>query len=261
MIVKVRNHVQFTEHDHKYLNLITKQPYLSVTTFLGKYHEKFDSNGIALKLVTTNRKYMERFEGVRVDDAVETLKKEWKQRADIGTFVHNKLENYLKGNPVYEPDKGTRYNNRLSQLFIAWEKLQLKQTYQDWRFCCEMMLYSDRYKLAGQADLILINDALKQFVVLDYKTNRRGIEFSSYKGERKMFPPVAHLDDCNFNHYALQLNVYAQFLIDELGYQCHSMQLLWIDTNNPETIEIKPINVPSLPTETKAILLHHSQCF
>lgn len=40
-----------------------------------------------------------------------------------------------------------------------------------------------------------------------------------------MYAPVAHLEDCNWNHYCLQLSMYAYFL-EQQGY---SLSDMWIE--------------------------------
>jgi hypothetical protein len=52
--------------------------------------------------------------------------------------------------------------------------------------------------------------------ILDYKTNKE-IKKESYKNwegiSQKMTGPCSNLDDCNFNHYALQLSAYMYIIL------------------------------------------------
>jgi hypothetical protein len=70
----------------------------------------------------------------------------------------------------------------------------------------ELLLYSDLYKIAGTADLIIEHNDY-EFSVGDFKTNKK-IDFCNQWGQR-MLDPISHLSDCNYNLYTLQLSLYA----------------------------------------------------
>ncbi len=204
--MKHRKHISFDEKTHSYTNTKTNEKYISVTTFLGKYHEKFNADDIASNLIANNPKYQEKYEGIDFHDAVTMLKSEWSKSAEIGNRVHSCLENYLLGYEVLDETKSRAYNDRIQQLTNAWDRLKLKEKYPNHEFYPELLVFNDDLKLAGQADLIIFDHAKESFVVLDYKTNKKGITTRSY-GNKKMFSPVDHLDDCNYYHYSLQLNI------------------------------------------------------
>ena len=256
--MKQRKHIQFDEKFHTYTNTLTKEVYTSVTTFLKQFHERFDADAIASNLITNHPKYQEKYYGVDFEEAVAMLKTEWKISADVGNRVHSCLENYLLGNSVFDKTKSTDYNNRIRQLTQAWDKLNLKEIYHDYEFHPELLLFNDELKLAGQADLILVNAQKETFIVLDYKTNKKGITTRSY-GNKKMFAPVNHLDDCNYCHYALQLNIYAHLLTQETGFTCEKLALLWVDTNHSNRISIDTIPVPFMEKEINSIFSHSLQ--
>ena len=52
--------------------------------------------------------------------------------------------------------------------------------------------------------------------IIDYKTNKeiKTTGFTNWeKITQKMTGPCAHLDDCNFNHYSLQLSIYMYIIL------------------------------------------------
>lgn len=257
MGTKQRNHILFDEDTHTYTNIITGEVYLSSTTFVGKFHEKFDGDRIAQNLIKTIPRYQEQYAGVAVEDAIADLKAQWKRRSDIGTAIHKILENYFLGLPVFDESKGEKWNNRISVLINAYDQLKLQERNEGYEFIPEMLLYNDKFKLAGQSDIILLNPTQKTFKVLDYKTNQKGIDRKAYK-DAKMFEPIAHIPDCNFYHYSLQLSLYAYFLEEESNFQCESLSLLWINTNNPSSITIEEIPVPRLYDEVHLMLAMRS---
>jgi hypothetical protein len=250
---KQRKHIKFIEATHQYFNVETGEKYTSCTTFLSQYHEKFDADKIAENLILNVPKYRSQYSNFSLAMGINLLKAEWKKRTDIGNFIHNKLEDYLKGNDVFDADKGQNWNNRIKQLISAWDDLMLFQRYHDYEFIPEMLLFNDDLKLAGQSDLVLLNHEKKTFIVMDYKTNKKGIEKASYQN-KLMYPPVEHLMDCNYNHYALQLNLYAYFLGQELGYKMDELMLLLVNTNSSNKCHIKEIKIPLMERELNDIL-------
>lgn len=116
-----------------------------------------------------------------------------------------------------------------------------------------MIVFSDKYKLAGQADLILINKQDKTFLVFDYKTNQKGIEKNAYQ-DKRMFPPLEHLPHSKYYHYALQLNLYAYFIEQEFNYNCIGKTLLSIDINSPNQVIIESVPVSNYYQDIQLIL-------
>lgn len=214
---KIRNHIKFVEDTHQYFNVNTNEEYLSITKFVSNYYPKFEADDIALNLVTTNSKYIKKYEGLPIEEAVARLKEEWAKRTQIGNEVHNTLEKYVT--------EGLR-DDKYSDIF---DNLRLKERYPDFQIVPEMLLYSDKYKMAGQSDLVLINEKEETFIIFDYKTNEKGIQKRSYN-DKRMFSPLDHLPDCNYYHYSLQLTLYAYLLREETGYKCDGLTILWVDT-------------------------------
>jgi ATP-dependent exoDNAse (exonuclease V) beta subunit len=250
---KQRHHILFDEKSHTYKNTVSGEYYISVTKLLSRYYPKFDADAIANNLISTHPKYRQQYQDIPIIEAVEMLKNEWNKRTNIGNLIHSKLEDHLKGISIFEPDKPEKFNDRLSQLLTAWENLNLKGLYQGYEFCPELLIFSDKHKIAGQADLILLNHSSQSFIIFDYKTNKKGISKSAF-GNKMMFEPVDHLPDCNYSHYSLQLNIYAHFLAVETGYKCEDMALLWIDTNQSRSVGIDRITVNPMTNEVRLLL-------
>lgn len=87
------------------------------------------------------------------------------------------------------------------------------------------------------------------------------MEFNSVtktKSEKKMFAPLSHLGDCNFNHYSIQLSTYA-YLLEQVGYRLRPNGLtinhiLFDNEDNP--VDVVDYPVPYLKKEVKALLTH-----
>jgi hypothetical protein len=76
------------------------------------------------------------------------------------------------------------------------------------------MVYLKSAGICGQSDLVeVVNSKVN---IIDYKTNKeiKTESFKNWEGiSDKMSHPISHLDDCNFNHYALQLSIYMYIIL------------------------------------------------
>ena len=165
----------------------------SVTTFIGDFFEEFDAEKIATKLVQSNIKYMHL--------TVEELLEQWTQAADYGTLVHEELENFiLYKKPV---------NEQKSKQGIQW--LQNYIIKSDFKIYSEAIVYSKELKLAGTIDLLMYDKNTDTYIIIDWKTSRK-IETSSYGHKTGNHDITRNLEDCNYNHYSLQLSLYRYIL-------------------------------------------------
>lgn len=98
--------------------------------------------------------------------------------------------------------------------------------------------------LSGTIDILCIKDT--DFVILDWKTNRDGLQFESgyYKKDKTtkpaqltnewvskseyMLPPLNYLPNCNGYHYTMQLSMYARMVELILGIPCVGLGLCHI---------------------------------
>jgi len=80
----------------------------------------------------------------------------------------------------------------------------------------EQIIFSPTMGLAGQADLIMADDAAKQGIILDWKSNEKITDDAGAFGN--MLPPIEHLTDADVVKYGLQLALYEKMLVDEGFY-------------------------------------------
>jgi hypothetical protein len=78
----------------------------------------------------------------------------------------------------------------------------------------EHFMYNESLKVCGQSDLVYVYDDLVD--IDDYKTNKelkmRGYGYQ-YDNAQMMIGKMSHLEDCNFNHYCLQLSIYMKLIL------------------------------------------------
>ena len=78
----------------------------------------------------------------------------------------------------------------------------------------EIIIGDEDYLVCGTIDQLFYNTTFDSLEIWDWKTNQSIDLSSNPKFKKYMSFPVNHLEDCNFNHYSLQLNLY-KFIIEK----------------------------------------------
>ena len=194
--------LKFTAHNHKYTSADDIN-WLSVTSLISNFKQPFDAETIASKVAKSKKS---KWYGMTPTEIKEAWKSEAKRATDLGTWYHNQRENDICGLdnmerhgttvPIFKPIEVEGVKHSPNQKLI-------NGVYP------EHMVYLKSAAICGQSDLVEVIDG--KVHITDYKTNKEiKVEgFTNWEGiSQKMSSPVAHLDDCHLNHYALQLSMY-----------------------------------------------------
>jgi len=207
----LRNHskgISFIEKDHKYYRGLDE--YKSVSSIIDKYHRPFDETGEIIKRCA-ERKCI----------TVEELSEQWDKKrdaaSDLGTKVHELAERKMLSIDMLET-----YNTEFEPYIVAIEKFKKSLSDRTYVISTESIIYSDKYKVAGQVDLLLINEYGK-VMLLDWKTNKEIKHTSPY--DDTLINGLEHLPDCEYSRYSLQLSLYAKMLKD-LGVKIDQLELV-----------------------------------
>lgn len=202
----------------------------SVSTLIGMYHEKFDSEKhskrIAEREGVSQEEILKRWEDKKIKSQIK------------GTLYHEKKEQEIltKSGVFRHPEQ-----DGLKQAFDITE---LKPGIYP-----ELIVYHPKYNIVGTADLVIIHND-NTFDLFDHKTSEK-LEFTGFpvynpkshkKEPKKMFSPIQHIDDCNGQHYALQLSAYS-FMLEEAGYICKSLTIHHVLFDEDEQ-DIMVVNYP-----------------
>lgn len=195
--------MKFFEKEHIYVD-DEAEIYLSVTTLLHKYEPYKDWNKIA---ATYAKKH-----GRTVEDVLLEWNTTKTNAAIKGTKYHNEQEQKLISSQGLVKD-----NNVINIAYVETvegvkEDRNIKL--EDNTIYPEKIIWSQKYKVCGTADIVEVVDG--KINIKDYKTNKK-LDYESYnhpyKGKEKLESPLMHLDNCNFNIYQLQLNLYMFMLL------------------------------------------------
>lgn len=215
--------IKFNKEKHSYTDE-QGTPYISVTTLIKLYSNEFDPTG------EITQRY-----AFKNGMTVEQVKSEWELKAqtsrDRGTLLHKVIEDYF--NTGMLDKEHYALTSEVNKLGLSGKKK------------CEVMLFNEKYRLAGIADLIINGKE-----IYDWKTNKAINFFNKYN--QKLQHPLDHLDDCEYNKYAVQLSLYAYMLGG-----VSKMAILWIDPEN----KIHYIAVPYMKQEVENLLQHYNMTF
>jgi len=202
--------ILFNEKDHTYVSIDDSEiKWTSVTSLISKFKKKFDAKKVSQK-VSKNKK--SKWYNIDPKEIRNIWNKESKRATDLGTFYHNQRESDLCALSSIEKD-GVYLPVFPCEPLKEGKKLSSKQKLEPGVYP-EHMVYLRSAGICGQADLVeVINNKVN---IIDYKTNKE-IKKESYKNwegiSDKMSPPLQNLDDCNFNHYTLQLSIYMYIIL------------------------------------------------
>lgn len=257
------NFLYFDEGPHKYTDTYGNE-YISVTTIIGNYSPKFDKDywlhKKAKELGITEKELAKRWQDI-TDEACTR-----------GSHTHNGLEDGIKGSSMFKdaikylnqvetgrcitvadiPNLKARpldiekfkeaTNNKYPKIYEVFDFYVTR----GYTIYSEIGVFLHNLLISGTIDVLAIKS--DRFVILDWKTNKDGLHFTSgyYKKDKtckpvqltnnwiekdeKMLPPFNTLPECNGSHYTIQLSTYARMVELILGIPCVGCGLCHIGT-------------------------------
>jgi hypothetical protein len=220
--------IQFTKSNHKYIEKREGEAeYTSVTTVVKQYKKPFDAKAISEKYALKHP-----------EKTAKQWRAEWKkigkEASDHGTKVHAELEAKTREDPRCQVAAHSHSDGETIRSLDSLKDLP------DGLYP-ELLIWSDKWKVAGQVDLVEIKEGVVDIV--DYKNFKRMDLKSFYNPKIKqwsmMLEPLHGVQDCNYNHAGLQMSLYAMML-EEWGYKVRRLSITHIDRNGNKT----PYSVP-----------------
>lgn len=261
----------FNDADHSYKSINGENiDWVSVTTLISNFKKPFDGKAIAAKVSKNKRS---KWFGVEPETILKIWDDESQRAMSLGTFYHNQREADLCSLASIEKDGVTvpifSPNVEPNGIKVAPNQKLESGVYP------EHMVYLKSAGICGQSDLVeVVNNRI---YIIDYKTNKeiKTESFVNWEGiSDKLSFPLLHLDDCNFNHYALQLSIYMYIMLkhnpklkpgamfihhvvfeeddkDANGYPVTKYSV----EGDPVVKQVIPMEVPYLEDEVRSIIL------
>jgi len=186
--------VIFKEDGHIYESLnknLEKEniKWLSVTSFVSMFKPKFNSKAQARKSAKNKKS---KWYGMEEKDILAAWNGESERAINLGNWYHNQRETDI-----------------LDFKTIERQGIEVPII----KPIIEHLVYLKSAGICGQADIVEIVKG--KINITDYKTNKEIKEkgYTNWEGNtKKMYNPLGHLDDCNLNHYNIQLSLYAYII-------------------------------------------------
>jgi len=224
----------FNEEKHVYTTIDGKE-LPSVTTYLHRFFPEFPKEKIAEIVRHKPGKY----NGMEVEDIISKWDREGKEARDLGTLMHAQIENYLLRKELPEIQ-----SKEFNQFLEFWSKFTKNNPFVS-VYRLEWRVYTDN--IAGSIDCVCITTK-GNIIIIDWKRSK---EIKKTNRFSKCLKPLNHLDDCNYNHYSLQLNAYRYILEKEYNAKVKGMYIVSFHPNQ-ETYKAFP--VPRMDEEINKIL-------
>lgn len=262
--------VIFKAENHKYESLDPNEriDWLSVTSFVKEFKQPFDAVTQSIK---SSKNPRSKWYGIPPEEIQGYWSKESDRAIGAGSWYHDQRESDLLSH-----DTITRSGVHIPIIKPIWDgnlKIAPEQKLTEGIYP-EHFVYLKSAGICGQSDRVeVIKDTVD---IVDYKTNKeiKKASFVNWEGKSvKMTGPCEHLDDCNFNRYALQLSTYMYVILkhnprykpgkmflhhvifekvgeDKFGYPIPKLD----EEGNPVVKTVVPYEVPYLKAEVIAMI-------
>lgn len=151
---------------------------------------------------------------------------EWKEKSQTALKKGKNVHSYAQLYPNFtEPEIDEHYAVKQYFEYFPWNYELILQ---------EFPLYSDKYKIAGTPDKIILNQSTGNLIISDWKTGKD--LYKNYDNNR-LKPPFEYLLDTPFNKYSLQQSHYKLMLEEKTPFKVEKLFLIWLNGKNYEAIE------------------------
>ena len=237
--------IKFIEESHQYF--VDGTEYISATTLIDKYKDDFDQEfwsmykGFELLLRDeygddvgvahlNELKTARPFKGVGwFDWAIKTMGYSWDALKDAQARILQKWSNdndesralgsqYHARKELEAKTKGYAINPFNNQHY--WVKKPGDLDNLDEGYYPELIIHDKEYAVIGTADRVFIGGKKKVWID-DFKSNK---EIKKQNMFQSMHDPLGKLDDCNYNHYRLQIGLYA-WMLERRGYNIRGISI------------------------------------
>lgn len=210
---------------------------LGVNKLVESYIPPFDSDAQAP--ITAQKMSAEQGRTVTAEEVKAMWKRKGKISTELGVRVHSYIEAAM-ANKFYRYDDASikeafpnetedpireRYNRIILQVDQFRESIRGKLI----PAVSEQVIGSPKYMVCGIVDQIFWNKRANEFQIWDWKTNEKFNLDSNFKFN----PPFAHLANCEYHKYSMQLCMYKHLFTEATGIPIGKCYLCWFSSEAP----------------------------
>lgn len=250
--LRVFDCITFNEKSHTYKIDSKPSGKYSVTGLISSVKEKFDEDKWAA------------IKGKEIGLSPDEMKAYWKLHNRVSTLQGSNLHAYIEyyyQNKIYASNVKNDKEELGEELYEKMRKNlrllvpQFLNFYQDTKE--EILPVKQEFivgdigstKICGMLDMLAYNTKLDVFEIYDFKTNKEFNLKSAYN--KKLLPPLDHLEECEYNVYSLQLSLYKTFIERYTDIKVGDLKVVWFSVNN-ENYKLIPLKF--MPEECEVLL-------
>lgn len=226
--------ITFQEEGHVY-NIRGKTDYTSCTTWVKSFFEKFNADAIIDKMMAKADWTSSKYFGMTKKEIKDMWFKNGDMAAGYGTEMHAVIEDYYNG-----------ISRECDKPEYAYFQNFLNDHADMTPFRTEMLVFDEDIHISGSIDMLFKNDD-GTLSIYDWKFAKELNMKSAFR--KKALRPLQHLDDCNYTHYSLQLNIYRIILERKYGYKIRDMYLVFMHrdlSDNYVKVQVNEIDMEQL---------------
>lgn len=218
--------ISFVDSSHTYYIDGSSEGYISSTTLIHTMFPKFDADIVIQKMMNSKNWRKSLYYGM----TPEKIKKRWDENRDSaayeGTRMHENIERYYNG---LEHEYGTKEFKMFSNYVRDHKSLVPFRT--------EWEIFDEHANIAGSVDMVYKDpENPGSIIIADWKRSKEiKMDNRWQKGTDVL---TRNMDDCNFNHYSLQLALYKNILENKYNQKVSSTFLVILHPNQKEYIKI-----------------------
>ena len=207
----------FNEEKHEYY--YKSDNFISVTTYISKIFKDFDTEECIKNLMGSRDWVKHELYGKSKEEIIDIWKKRNEEAIQKGIELHQNIENYLNNISVENSSIEFQY---FQKFLNEHNNLSVYRT--------EWPIFDEDLKLAGTIDMCSINPD-KSLTLYDWKRTK-SIRKTNYYKNFSVINYMSHIEDTNFNHYSLQLNLYKYILEKKYKKKVKKMYLVCLHPEN-----------------------------
>jgi len=239
--------ITFAEEGHKYF--IDGQRYngptmggISSTTIIHHFFKSFDADA-AIAGILRSRRHRDDPSYNYYQMTKPQIQAMWsasgKEASEAGTKMHCDIEYEQNGLP-YENDSVE------FEQYLAFRRDHPHLV----PFRTEHMLFDEEHRITGSLDALMRDETDGSLVLLDWKRSK-AIKRRAFRSSDKGHFPMAHLPNCNYSTYSLQLNLYKNILRRLYNWNVGE---LWLVVCHPNQTEYQKLVLPDRSREIESML-------
>lgn len=230
--------ISFQEEGHIY-NINGDTSYTSTTTWVKSFFEEFNPDKVIYKMMSSNKWSSSKYFGKTKQQIKDLWRQDGQKASELGTKLHNDIEKFYNN---------LEYDNNTEEFSYFLNFVKEHQNLKPYR--TEWYVWDEDIKICGSIDMVFENED-GELIIIDWKRCKEIKKEDSW-GKKSICKTIGHLNDLNYWHYSLQLNIYKAILERSYGKTIKELYLVCLHPCNINK-NYQKIKVPDLEKEVLSL--------